>query len=572
MIASAPIPAVAYLRRSTDKQEQSLADQRREIQQYALENRFDIIREYVDDAISGTTTRKRPGFQQMIQAAERGEFAAILVWSSDRFSRAGLRETEHYLFLLEQRGVTLHSVTENYLNQDDMASDVLRAFKQSMNKQYSVSLSQNTLRGQLSSVQSASDPGRMPPFGYDREIVGPDGTVIHRVRFEPGGDRLVLAPSGSVQATYTKGQELLKPGKQCKARLVLGEPQRIQVIRDIFTWCCDGTGFKQIAARLNGAGIMSPRGRVWAHTTIKSIIENPTYRGDLVWNRRTMGKFHEITGGRIDKTKPLARSGGVEHKAKEQWITVPGAVPAIVTPEVWRQAQHAATERASRCGGGGKQDTRWLLSGVLKCGHCGSLFWGFNKTKSRKLGKKVIQTPYYCCAGRLRSGKSFCPHTCHLNANEVEATVLAKLKEMVFADSDCVQEAIERFVAHAMNESGGSDGTAAAQAELKQIEQRIKILITGLDPENLSLVNEQLTILRKRKEYLQEQIRLGSGKRRDERMLRAYATERIGVLADILRGRRDERSRQVVASYISWVVVSPESRQLLIQSTPFLGA
>ena len=55
--------AVGYLRRSTSKQEKSLDDQRSEIERYAAEHGYEIIRWCEDDAISGDATEKRIGFQ-----------------------------------------------------------------------------------------------------------------------------------------------------------------------------------------------------------------------------------------------------------------------------------------------------------------------------------------------------------------------------------------------------------------------------------------------------------------------------------------------------------------------------
>jgi len=112
------IPAVAYLRRSTDRQEQSLADQRAEIMRWAGEQGYEIIGEFVDDAISGTSADERPGFQKMIADAQRGGFEAVVVWNSDRFSRGDVTETEYYRYLLRKAGVVVLSVTEDYLSRD----------------------------------------------------------------------------------------------------------------------------------------------------------------------------------------------------------------------------------------------------------------------------------------------------------------------------------------------------------------------------------------------------------------------------------------------------------------------
>ena len=122
-------PAVAYLRRSTDRQEQSIAGQRSEIARWAMEHGFELIGEYLDDAISGTSADKRPGFQRMIGDAQRCEFKAVIVWNSDRFSRCDITETEHYRYLLRKAGVTLLSVTEDYLHREGIDSDVTPAFR-----------------------------------------------------------------------------------------------------------------------------------------------------------------------------------------------------------------------------------------------------------------------------------------------------------------------------------------------------------------------------------------------------------------------------------------------------------
>ncbi|MCH8151387.1 MAG: recombinase family protein, partial [Planctomycetes bacterium] len=55
--------AVGYVRRSTDRQEQSIPDQKRAIEKYSAEHGLRLLRYYVDDAISGTTTVVRRAFQ-----------------------------------------------------------------------------------------------------------------------------------------------------------------------------------------------------------------------------------------------------------------------------------------------------------------------------------------------------------------------------------------------------------------------------------------------------------------------------------------------------------------------------
>lgn len=559
MHANDKAPAVAYLRRSTDRQEQSIADQRSEVARWAAEHGYDIIREYCDDAISGTSAEKRPAFQQMIADARRGEFKAVVVWNSDRFSRGDVTETEHYRYLLRKAGATVVSVTEDYIAREGIDGDVLRAVKQFQNRQFSISLSQNTLRGQISSVLAASDPGRMTPFGYDREIVGPDGSLLHRIRFMPGGDRQTFDREGRLLANYVKGQSLKKPGKECRARLVLSEPARVAVVRDIFRACVDGRGFKGIADDLNRSGVMSPRGNLWNFTSIKSLLQNPVYRGDIVWNRRTESKFYAVRARRADRMKPTQSSGRVESMPQDDWIVIEGAVPAIVDRETWDRAQVMVKRRAEAKGGQGKQTNRWLLSGVLKCADCGSPFWGERKHKGRIEGRRPVVTNYYTCSGRWAYGENGCVVSSHVKADALEAWVLGKLKRFVFDDCEGVDEAVERFVLLARGDNGREPDTLGNERELEQIEATVNAIMVGIDPSNLPLLNERLTQLRRRKEHLQGELRAAKAASRDhdEKGLRRWARERITGLADAAAGHRNENVRRVLASYVDEIIVDP---------------
>ena len=82
------VPAVAYIRMSSDKQEASPEQQREELKKLAKRDGYRILRWYFDDGISGDATEKRYDFQRMIADAEmKGDFKAILCWDQDRFGR-----------------------------------------------------------------------------------------------------------------------------------------------------------------------------------------------------------------------------------------------------------------------------------------------------------------------------------------------------------------------------------------------------------------------------------------------------------------------------------------------------
>jgi len=83
------IKSVGYARRSTDMQERSIPDQKAFVERWSNENGYRIERWYIDDAISGTSTKGRVAFERMIADAEGGGgFAVVLCYDISRFLRA----------------------------------------------------------------------------------------------------------------------------------------------------------------------------------------------------------------------------------------------------------------------------------------------------------------------------------------------------------------------------------------------------------------------------------------------------------------------------------------------------
>ena len=112
------IPAVAYIRMSSDKQEASPKQQRDAIETYAAENNYRILDWYEDKGISGSRS-DREDFQRLMSDAETGTFKAILCWDQDRFSRFPPLEASYYWHRLNVAGVHIATVAQGKLNFDD---------------------------------------------------------------------------------------------------------------------------------------------------------------------------------------------------------------------------------------------------------------------------------------------------------------------------------------------------------------------------------------------------------------------------------------------------------------------
>src|SRR6185436_17205777 len=97
--------------------------------------------------------------------------------------------------------------------------------------------------------------------------------------------------------------------------------ERVEVVRRVFAWYTGSPsfGFKAIADRLNQEGIPSPKGKGWALSSIRVILMNEVYHGRIVFNRRSMGKFHRI-GNRREIERDGCGKRRLEWNAREDWL------------------------------------------------------------------------------------------------------------------------------------------------------------------------------------------------------------------------------------------------------------
>ena len=156
--------AIIYARYSSDRQtEQSIDGQLRVCYDHAERCGYNIIGEYIDRAISGTTDN-RPEFQRMIADSAKKQFQYILVYKLDRFAR-NRYDSAIYKTKLKKNGVKVISATEMIGDGDE--SIILEAVLEAMAETYSRQLSQNVKRGLKESAYKGYYTGGYVQFGYD---------------------------------------------------------------------------------------------------------------------------------------------------------------------------------------------------------------------------------------------------------------------------------------------------------------------------------------------------------------------------------------------------------------------
>jgi DNA invertase Pin-like site-specific DNA recombinase len=152
-----------YCRISTDKQDnQNQLDQ---LRAFAASQGWNVKREYVDVATGKNGDREQ--FKALFKAASRREFALVLFWSLDRFSREGVLETLTHLQRLTQYGVGYRSFTEQYLDSCGMFREAVISILAVIAKQERVRLSERTIAG-LQRARAQGRVGGRPRAALDR--------------------------------------------------------------------------------------------------------------------------------------------------------------------------------------------------------------------------------------------------------------------------------------------------------------------------------------------------------------------------------------------------------------------
>jgi site-specific DNA recombinase len=506
-------PAVGYLRRSTDRQDQSLPDQQAALERYAQANGFEILRFYTDDAISGTSAENRAQFQQLIADATNGhaDFRHVLCYDVKRFSRGDNDEAGHYRWLLKKKNIDIVYATENFSGDD--TDDLLRPVKQWQARQESKDLSKVTLRGQLSSIESGSYLGGVPPYGYDFLYLDSRGNPIQRVRFNEKGEKEIFSPDGKKLLRVVPQGERLTSSKQDRLRLVPSTDDRVAIIGRIFQEYPQGLGYRTIASRLNQEGVPAPRTSgwgvqfkgTWGLSTIRNIICNQTYVGDTVWNRRTEGKFHRVSKGRaVERRRHHVRQ--TEPNPSEDWIIIPNTHKPLVTRAVFEQAQKLRRKRdedGPHCKhprGRGKY-SNYLLSGLITCGDCGHKFQGYaQKYRSPERRAREGRASFYLCGGYITKGKSVCKRKAYPRdplEDYILGRVQARLTVFLEEGGDKI---LRQYIAEEIARSAidPKEELKRVRSELAGLKKDADRLLDNLTESNRDFVDEKLVGIRRR--------------------------------------------------------------------------
>lgn len=154
---------VIYARYSSHSQtEQSIEGQLQTCYEYARNNGYIVIGEYIDRAQSGISD-SRLEFQRMISDSDKHTFEGVLVYQLDRFAR-NRYDSAINKAKLKKNGVRVISARENI--SDDASGILVEGVLESMAEYYSAELSQKIRRGMDINAEKCLSNGSNPGLGY----------------------------------------------------------------------------------------------------------------------------------------------------------------------------------------------------------------------------------------------------------------------------------------------------------------------------------------------------------------------------------------------------------------------
>lgn len=399
-------------REDGDKEESSSVTNQREIlKRYVSEQpNFFIVKEYVDDGWTGANF-DRPKFKEMIADIEAGIIDTVITKDLSRLGRERLGVGHYTEIYFPEHNVRYIALLDNIDTYFDAGMNDMAPFKGVINDMYVRDISKKIRSSLIERKKAGNFLGVTAPYGYQKD------------------------PNN-------------------KFHLIINEKEA-KVVKRVFKLYLEGNGLTRIAQILTKDGIPVPGesrdiGKTrrtalyssWKQTTIRRILDNRVYLGELVQFKRRK----------------------INYKSKRR-ITVPeeeryicrGTHEAIIDEESFNAVQNILKKNKSFKGS--KHD--YLFKGLLFCSECGARL---NVTYSNYALKRYGEYRYTTiCYSYSRLYSDIC--TRHSNSiPELEEVLIKHIKEVC-----------SRYINENLQDELISMAKKQKQFELKQITNEKKL-------------------------------------------------------------------------------------------------
>ena len=411
----------AYCRVSTEEEEQQGSF---EIQKLYYTEKINSTPEwevagiYADDGISGVHTKKRDGFNQMIQDCKKRKIDLILTKSISRFARNTL-DSIQYVRMLKQMGIAVVFEKEN-INTATMNSEMILTVLSAFAQAESESISQNVARGKR--------------MGYKHgKFAFPYGRIIG----------------------YRKGAD-------GKPEII---PEQAEIIRLIFNSYLQGDSLQSIKAKLETAGALTARGNTaWSAQSIQRILQNEKYCGDVLMQKTFRQDF--INRKAIKNTGQLPMYLIENH---HEGIVSREKYDAVQAEKARRNAAKSPSKNAVT--GMASYASKYALSERLVCGECGTLYRRCTWTRNGE--KRVV----WRCVSRLDYGKKYCHSSPTLDEAPLQQAIIAALNTVLPDLDGRIRQITEALEAEVIPFPGSGMSLGDIDRRLAELEMQFQRLL-----------------------------------------------------------------------------------------------
>ncbi|EOB3921250.1 recombinase family protein [Vibrio parahaemolyticus] len=221
-----------------------------------------------------------------------------------------------------------------------------------------------------------------------------------------------------VKAAKKRQKDDARQGKAIKKRLVwwlsresdtykLNE--NAQYVRKMITLRQQGAGYHKIAMKLNELGIQTRYGKTWSDTAVREMLSHDALYGGYQVGTVKDGKF-----------------------IKEELIH--NYYPPLISYSEFKELQ---SEYVNRTGGHKKHNH---LSGLVRCGHCGSAMQ--KKLSKRTTKKRTIEYKQWICVASVSGGCEF-----KNGIRDLDEHIFKVAKHLVIEDNATISEAEDTAIA-----------------------------------------------------------------------------------------------------------------------------
>lgn len=310
-------------------------------------------------------------------------------------------------------------------------------------------------------------------------------------------------------------------GKSCYGfdvvdrRYVINESEE-QVVECMAQAAEDGHGYRMIAKILNDNGYFTREGNTWDQISVKRVIRNLMLSGTRVFNSR-----------KNKDGKMIARD-------KAEWIIKENNHPAIIDKD--RHERILSLLDSRKPAKKHADSETYLLTGILKCGHCGRNMKG-NTARIRRANASYDYYRYVCASYVLGYGCKY--HAVH--RNDIEAEIIKSISRM----SDDSANDLELIISPSTK---ARDEIKELKAQLDKVDRRIQKQIEAYSNDLISASDLKTASDKANKERneINEQLQKASQRKSGSKELKDAARELLGDITGDDRIKAKSAIRQLL--------------------------